>query len=45
MNGIVEKLEELAKKYVDSLKESPIKTVIKTLVVLWVIIQVKKLLK
>ena len=45
MDKIIEKLEGFVTKYVEELKESPIKTGIKTLIVLWLISKAKELLK
>ena len=45
MDKIIEKLEGFMTKYVEELQESPIKTGIKTLIVLWLISKAKDLLK
>jgi len=45
MDRIIEKLESIAEKYINQLQEAPVKTIIKTLVLVWLITKVKKLLK
>jgi hypothetical protein len=45
MDKLLEKLESLIEGYVNSLSENPIKTAIKTLAVIWLVNQVKKMLK
>lgn len=45
MDSIVNKLEELSEQYMNSVKEKPVATIIKTLVVIWLISKIKKMLK
>jgi hypothetical protein len=45
MEKVLEKLESLVEGYVTSLADNPIKTVIKTMAIIWLINQVKKMLK
>lgn len=45
MDKIIEKLELVAEKYIKQLQEAPVKTIIKTLILVWLITKIKRLLK
>ena len=45
MDKLLEKLESLVEGYINSLADNPIKTAIKTIAVIWLVNQVKKMLK
>ena len=45
MDSIVSKLEELSEQYINSIKDKPVATIIKTLAVIWLISKIKKMLK
>lgn len=45
MDSIVSKLEELSEQYINSIKDKPVATIIKTLIAIWLISKIKKMLK
>ena len=44
MEKTLAKVDSMIENYVSSLQEQPIKTIIKTLVIIWIITKIKKLL-
>lgn len=45
MDSIVSKLEEFSEQYISSIKDKPVATIIKTLIAIWLISKIKKMLK
>ena len=45
MEKIFKKIEEYFDEYIKNIEEKPIKTIIKTLIVIWLVAKVKKMLK
>lgn len=45
MESLIKKLEDASEAYIDSIQNKPISTIIKTLVIIWLINKIKKALQ